>query len=100
MCQIRTLAADEVVMAKDSSRNNLNTSCCGKLVAWTQAVVPFTMKFVPLDGQFGKLLVAHLEARLLGVFVQLGTNAEPLIGGRAADQIDHDLAAHPRTAAP
>src|SRR5271166_5153483 len=56
------------------------------------------MEFVPLDGQFGKLLVGHLEAR--GIFVQLGTNVEPLIGGRAANQIDHDLAADQRTPAP
>ena len=35
--------------AKDSSRNNLYTLCCGRLVAGTQAVVPFAMKFISLD---------------------------------------------------
>ena len=34
---------------KDSSRNNLYTLCCGRLVAGTQAVVPFAMKFISLD---------------------------------------------------
>src|SRR5271166_304417 len=41
-----------------------------------------------------------LRPRLVGIFVQLGTNVEPLIGGRAANQIDHDLAADQRTPAP
>src|SRR3954463_6736667 len=45
----------------DSSKNNLNTSCCDKLLAGAQAVVPFTMKLVPLEGQFSKLFVRHLE---------------------------------------
>jgi hypothetical protein len=64
------------------------------------------MKFVPFDGQFGKLIVRHLEAGLhleagfVGILVQLGTNVEPGFGGRAADQIDHDLAADQGTPAP
>src|SRR5689334_781340 len=58
------------------------------------------MKRVPLDGQFGKLRVGHLETSLVGILVQLGTDAEPCFGGRAADQIDHDLAADQGTSAP
>src|ERR687891_1736476 len=85
---------------KDSSSNNLNSSCCDKLLAGAQAVVPFTMKLVPLEGQFSKLFVRHLEPRFVGILVQLGANVEPCFGGRAADQIDHDLAADQGASAP
>src|SRR6266436_2974087 len=78
--------------SKEPSKNNLNTSCCGSLVAGAQSVVPFAVKFIPLDGQLRKFLVGHLEAGLIGVFVQFRANVEPFIGGRAADQVDHDLA--------
>src|SRR3954469_23139743 len=84
----------------DSSSNNLNSSGCDKLLAGAQAVVPFTMKLVPLEGQFSKLFVRHLEPGFVGILVQLGPNVEPCFGGRAADQIDHDLAADQGTAAP
>ena len=80
--------------------NNLNSSCCDKLLAGAQAVVPFTMKLVPLEGQFSKLFVRHLEPRFVGILVQLGANVEPCFGGRAADQIDHDLAADQGASAP
>src|SRR4051812_12790887 len=85
---------------KDSSSNNLNSSCCDKLLAGAQAVVPFTMKLVPLEGQFSKLFVRHLEPGFVGILVQLGANVEPCFGGRAADQIDHDLAADQGASAP
>src|SRR4051794_15820904 len=85
---------------KDSSSNNLNSSGCDKLLAGAQAVVPFTMKLVPLEGQFSKLFVRHLEPRFVGILVQLGPNVEPCFGGRAADQIDHDLAAGQGASAP
>src|SRR3954447_12809978 len=78
---------------KAASSNNLNTSCCDKLLAGAQAVVPFTMKLVPLEGQFSKLLVRHLEPRFVGILVQLGPNVKRCCGGCPADQIDHDLAA-------
>ena len=84
----------------DSSSNNLNISCCDKLLAGAQAVVPFTMKLVPLEGQFSKLFVRHLEPGFVGILVQLGPNVEPCFGGRAADQIDHDLAADQGASAP
>src|SRR3954469_4065489 len=84
----------------DSSSNNLNSSGCDKLLAGAQAVVPFTMKLVPLEGQFSKLFVRHLEPRFVGILVQLGPNVEPCFGGRAADQIDHALAAGQGAAAP
>src|SRR3954469_20382088 len=84
----------------DSSKNNLNTSCCDKLLAGAQAVVPFPMKLVPLEGQFSKLFVRHLEPSFVGILVQLGPNVEPCFGGRAADQIDHDLAADQGASAP
>src|SRR4051794_12247380 len=84
----------------DSSSNNLNSSCCDKLLAGAQAVVPFTMKLVPLEGQFSKLFVRHLEPGFVGILVQLGANVEPCFGGRAADQIDHDLAADQGASAP
>src|SRR3954464_5546615 len=71
-----------------------------KLLAGAQAVVPFTMKLVPLEGQFSKLLVRHLEPGFVGILVQLGPKVEPGFGGRAADQIDHDLAADERLAPP
>src|SRR5690242_19871308 len=58
------------------------------------------MKRVPLEGQFGKLCVRHLETSFVGILVQLGTDVEPCFGGRAADQIDHDLAADQGTSAP
>src|SRR4051812_6157564 len=83
-----------------ASSNNLNTSCCDKLLAGAQAVVPFTMKLVPLEGQFSKLFVRHLEPSFVGILVQLGANVEPCFGGRAADQIDHDLAANQGASAP
>src|SRR3954464_2032321 len=86
--------------AKDSSKNNLNSSCCDKLLAGVQAVVPFTMKLVPLEGQFRKLFVRHLEPSFVGILVQLGPNVEPCFGGRAADQIDHNLAADQGASAP
>src|SRR4051812_27129576 len=85
---------------KAASSNNLNTSCCDKLLAGAQAVVPFTMKLVPLEGQFSKLFVRHLEPSFVGILVQLGANVEPCFGGRAADQIDHDLAADQGASAP
>src|SRR4051812_9599161 len=83
-----------------ASSNNLNSSCCDKLLAGAQAVVPFTMKLVPLEGQFSKLFVRHLEPGFVGILVQLGANVEPCFGGRAADQIDHDLAADQGASAP
>src|SRR3954454_18374817 len=58
------------------------------------------MKLVPLDSQFGKLFVRHLEASFIGILVQSGSNVEPCFGSRAADQIDHDLATDQRTSAP
>src|SRR5688572_15078374 len=58
------------------------------------------MKLVPFDGQFGKLFVRHLEASLVGILVQLGPNVEPRSGGRATDQIDHNLAADQGAPAP
>src|SRR4029450_4736571 len=58
------------------------------------------MKLVPLEGQFSKLFVRHLEPSFVGILVQLGPNAEPCLGGRAADQIDHDLAADQGASAP
>src|SRR3954462_5211431 len=82
----------------DSSSNNLNSSGCDKLLAGAQAVVPFTMKLVPLEGQFSKLFVRHLEPRFVGILVQL--DVEPCFSGRAADQIDHDLAAGQGASAP
>src|SRR4051794_3896737 len=58
------------------------------------------MKLVPLEGQFSKLFVGHLEPSFVGILVQLGANVEPGFGGRAADQIDHDLAADQGASAP
>src|SRR3954447_13031870 len=58
------------------------------------------MKLVPLEGQFSKLFVRHLEPGFVGILVQLGANVEPCFGGRAADKIDHDLAAGQGASAP
>src|SRR5687768_10477999 len=58
------------------------------------------MKLVPLEGQFSKLFVRYLEPSFVGILVQLGPNVKPCFGGRAADQIDHDLAADQGASAP
>src|SRR5689334_21145503 len=58
------------------------------------------MKRVPLEGQFGKLCVRHLETSLVGILVQLGTDVVPYFGDSVADQIHHDLSDHQRTSAP
>ena len=44
-------------IAKDSSKNNLNTSHNGRWLAWPQSVVPLAVKLVAFDGQFGEFLV-------------------------------------------
>ena len=58
------------------------------------------MEFSPFDGQGGKLLLGHLDARSVGVRIQLGSNMETRIGRRAADQIDYHFKAEQRTTAP
>jgi transposase, IS5 family len=62
---------------KDASKNNLNTSCCGRLLAWSQSVVPLSMKLVAFDRQLGQFLVRHLDPCLVGVLVQLRADPEP-----------------------
>ena len=42
---------------KQPSKNNLNTSCGGRSLAWPQSVVPLAVKLVAFDGQFGEFLV-------------------------------------------
>ena len=58
------------------------------------------MEFIPFNGQGGKLLLGHLDARSVGVRIQLGSNMETRIGRRAADQIDYHFKAEQRTTAP
>src|SRR3954468_10897600 len=94
------MARKAACLPKAASNNNLNTSCCDKLLAGAQVVVPFAMKLVPLEGQFSKLFVRHLEPSFGSILLQQGPKVEPRFGGGGADQIGHDLAADQGASAP
>lgn len=58
------------------------------------------MEFIPVDVQLPKLLVGHLDAPLILVWVQPALDAQPALGGRRLYQADDHRQRHQGPAAP
>ncbi|VFN06575.1 MAG: hypothetical protein BECKG1743D_GA0114223_108852 [Candidatus Kentron sp. G] len=57
------------VAYKDPSKNNLNTLCFAKMVAWLKSIIPFTVKRITFDRKFLKFSIRYLDTSLIGIFV-------------------------------
>ena len=51
------------------------------------------MKVCPLNFDLFKFFVGHMDSLRVGVGIEFGFNLQPRPGGRACDQIHHDLMA-------
>ncbi|SFN15985.1 hypothetical protein SAMN05421863_11173 [Nitrosomonas communis] len=71
----------------------MNTSCYIHGYSRLSFVIPFTAKALSFNSQFGKLLVRHLDACLIGVFIKFSLNPQADRCGRVADQVHHDFPA-------
>ena len=66
-------------------------------LSWTMrrdGIIPFAMKSVARQVDFVQLRVGHLDPFWICAGVDLGLDAEPLVGACAADELDHDFVAH------
>ena len=63
-------------------------------------VVPFTVELVPLQADLGEFLVVDLGSGWVGPVIELGVHFQAFGCGRGGDEIDNDLEADERFAAP
>jgi hypothetical protein len=63
-------------------------------------VVPLAVKRVTLDGERGHLGIGDLDALGIAVRIQLAAHRQASLRRRGADQLDNDLMADQRLAAP
>src|SRR5580704_16645163 len=71
-----------------------------KILPWQDGVVPIPMELGPRDLDTSKLLIGHLEARLIGVGVQFGVDPQSCLGFRIPNQVHHDGSADQRPPTP
>ncbi len=58
------------------------------------------MEFIAFDRQGGELFVRDLDALCIRVLINIGPDPQTVLGGCAADQIDHHLPTEQRASAP
>ena len=67
---------------------------------WTDGVVPVAMEGIALDVDGGHFGIADLDAFRVNVLVDVAGDGEAGVGRGGADQLDDDLVADERFAAP
>ncbi len=67
---------------------------------WTDDVVPVAMEGIALDVEGGHFDIADLDALWVTVLVDVAGDGEAGVGRGGADQLDDDLVADQRFAAP
>src|SRR3954469_24394674 len=63
-------------------------------------IIPFRMKFIPLDIEAGHLRVADLHALRVGPRIELALHRQTRFGRRGGDEFDHHQTAGQRRAPP
>src|SRR6476660_1471231 len=69
-------------------------------VTWMDAVVPVAVEFMALEIDAGEVGGGDFDAGRIRIGVDLGTDLEAGFGGGGGDQLDNDLMADERFAAP
>jgi hypothetical protein len=64
------------------------------------AVVPFAMELVALNGHVGQFFIADFDAGVVGLLVELSPDAQARLSSDAADQAHDDLPPQQRSPAP
>ena len=63
-------------------------------------VIPFTVELVPFEADLREFLVLDLGSGGIGPVIEFGVHFQAFCGGRGGDEINNDLEADERLAAP